>query len=276
MTLVMGILNVTPDSFSDGGRWSDPEAAIQHARELVALGAAIIDVGGESTRPGADRVTEPEELQRVVPVVAALADEGIRVSVDTMRASVAQASVEAGAEIINDVSGGKADPAMLPFIAESSAHIVLMHWRAHSSRMHENTAYGDVVADVMDELTGQRDQALSLGIPAERIILDPGIGFSKTAEHNWLLLRHLDRFQGLGHRVLLGVSRKGFLGSLLGGKPAPERDAATAAVTAWAAIHGVWAVRTHEISMQLDAAAVGSRLADFQPPPAAGRAGPLG
>ncbi|MDO5678606.1 MAG: dihydropteroate synthase, partial [Propionibacteriaceae bacterium] len=207
MTLVMGIVNVTPDSFSDGGRFLDTERALDHAREMLAQGASIIDVGGESTRPGAERVGLDEELARVVPLVQALAADGVRVSVDTMRATVAQACIEAGATIINDVSGGLADPDLLGVVASSSADFVLMHWRDHSTRMQSQTAYTDVLDDVLAELLGQRDRALAAGIDAERIILDPGLGFSKTWDHNWTLLRHLQRFQDLGHRVLVGASR---------------------------------------------------------------------
>lgn len=260
MTLVMGIVNVTPDSFSDGGRWDTADAAVAHARELLGQGAGIIDVGGESTRPGAERVGEEEELRRVVPVVAALAEVGATVSVDTMRASVASRAVAAGAAIVNDVSGGRADPRMLEVVASSGAQMVIMHWRAHSSTMQDQTDYDDVVSDVTRELVAQRDAALAAGIPADRIILDPGIGFSKTLQQNWVLLRHLERFQGLGHRLLVGASRKGFLGEVLGGRPADDRDVATAAVTAWCAAHGVWAVRTHEVEMQIDAVAVGARI----------------
>lgn len=260
MTLVMGILNVTPDSFSDGGRWNGTEAAVEHGAELVAQGAAIIDVGGESTRPGAERVDAQVELDRVVPVVRGLVERGVVVSVDTMRGVVAQAAVEAGARIVNDVSGGKADPELLRYVASTDAELVLMHWRAHSRVMQDLTDYDDVVGEVIAELTTQRDRAVAAGIAGERIILDPGIGFSKTSAQNWTLLRHLDRFQALGHRVLVGASRKGFLGQALGNRSAEDRDVATAAVTAWCAAHGVWAVRTHEVAMQLDAVEVGQRL----------------
>ncbi|MHA7861271.1 dihydropteroate synthase [Tessaracoccus sp. Y36] len=260
MTLVMGILNVTPDSFSDGGAYLDADVAITHARAMLAAGASMIDVGGESTRPGSARVGLREELGRVVPIVAALAADGITVSVDTMRAKVASAAIDAGARIINDVSGGLADPDMLGVVAQSSADFVLMHWRDHSARFQSTAQYGDVVADVLGELLGQRDKALEAGIPEGRIILDPGLGFSKTWDHNWTLLRHLDRFQGLGHRVLVGASRKAFLGELLGGREPLGRDGATAAVSFWSALHGVWAVRTHDVGGQADAIAVARRL----------------
>ncbi len=265
MTLVMGIVNVTPDSFSDGGRYLDPEQAVLHARGLLAEGASLIDVGGESTRPGAQRVSGPEELARVVPVVRQLAADGVRVSVDTMRASVAEAAIDAGAAIINDVSGGRADSAMLEVVAASNVDFVVMHWRAHSDRMQNETAYRDVVAEVAGELSVQLDQALRAGIASERIIVDPGLGFAKTWDHNWTLLRHLDRFQAMGHRILVGASRKAFLGELLGGRETEGRDGATAAVSFWAALHDVWAVRTHEVTAQADAVAVARRLAREAP-----------
>lgn len=260
MTLVMGIVNVTPDSFSDGGRYLDPEQAVVHARRLLAEGASLIDVGGESTRPGAQRVSEEAERARVVPVVQALAADGIRVSVDTMRASVAGAAISAGAAIVNDVSGGQADPDMVAVVADSGADFVVMHWREHSVGMQQHAVYADVVSDVISELLVQRDAALAAGIPAERIILDPGLGFSKSWDHNWTLLRHLDRFQHLGHRLLIGASRKAFLGELLGGREPQGRDGATAAVSFWSALHDVWAVRTHDVLTQSDAVAVARRL----------------
>lgn len=254
MTKIMGIVNITPDSFSDGGRWFDHDAALAHARDLVAQGADMIDVGGESTRPGAPRVDEAEEIRRVVPLVEALAAEGVVVSVDTMRSATAKASIDAGAGIINDVSGGLADPAMFGVVAASGAEYVLMHWRAHSDVMQEATDYDDVVSDVVRELLVQRDAALAAGIARDRIILDPGLGFSKTGEHNWELLRRLDAFQALGHRVLVGASRKRFLTG------ARDRDVATAMITAWSAWHGAWAVRTHDVALQLDGVFVGEKL----------------
>lgn len=256
----MGVVNVTPDSFSDGGRYLDPELAVEHARRLLAEGASLIDVGGESTRPGAHRVSEETERARVVPVVRALAADGIRVSVDTMRASVAGAAIAAGAAIVNDVSGGQADPDMVGMVADSGADFVVMHWREHSVGMHQHAVYADVVADVIAELLVGRDAALAGGIPAERIIVDPGLGFSKSWDHNWTLLRHLDRFQQLGHRVLVGASRKAFLGELLGGREPKGRDGATAAVSFWCALHDVWAVRTHDVLTQGDVVAVARRL----------------
>lgn len=260
MTLVMGVLNVTPDSFSDGGSFLDSGVAIEHARAMLAAGASIIDVGGESTRPGATRIGAEEELNRIIPVVAALAADGVTVSVDTMRAKVACAALDAGARIINDVSGGLADPDMLGVVAQSRADFVLMHWRAHSERFHSTATYDDVVADVLRELAAQRDRAVAAGIAPERIIVDPGLGFSKHWDHNWTLLRHLGQFDSLGHRVLVGASRKAFLGELLGGREPLGRDGATAAVSFWAAMHDVWAVRTHDVTGQADAIAVARRL----------------
>ena len=260
MTIVMGVLNVTPDSFSDGGRYDNAEAAVAHGRLLASQGAGIVDVGGESTRPGAARVSEAEEMARVLPVVAALAAHGITCSVDTMRASVARAAVAAGARIVNDVSGGLADPGMLGAVADLGVDYVAMHWRGHSEVMQQHTDYTDVVADVAAELAARRNAALAAGIAAERIILDPGIGFAKTSEQNWRLLRGLEALQAMGHRLLVGVSRKRFLGELLDGRPATDRDAATAAVTTWCALHGIWAVRTHEVPAQCDATRVGWRL----------------
>lgn len=260
MTLVMGVLNVTPDSFSDGGLHLDRDAAVEHGRRLAAEGAAIVDVGGESTRPGAQRVSAEEEQARVVPVIEALAAEGITCSVDTMRAGTARAAVAAGAVIVNDVSGGLADPGMLEVVAGLDVDYVAMHWRAHSATMQQHTDYDDVVADVLAELRARRDAAIRAGIEPQRIILDPGIGFSKTTQQNWELLRALDQLQHTGHRVLLGVSRKRFLGELLEGRAPAGRDAATAALSAWAALHHLWAVRTHEVVSQLDAIRVVERL----------------
>jgi dihydropteroate synthase len=256
----MGILNVTPDSFSDGGSYLDPALAVAHARQMLADGADLIDVGGESTRPGAERVSVGEELARVLPVVRALAADGVNVSVDTMRAEVAERVVEAGAVMINDVSGGLADPDLVAAAAELRVDLCLMHWRGHSAHMQDAAVYDDVVGDVADELLARRDAALAAGVDESRIVLDPGLGFAKTWDHNWELLGHLERFVGMGHRVIVGASRKAFLGGLLGGRPATERDAATAALTFWSALHGVWAVRTHEVRMQADAIAVASRL----------------
>lgn len=261
MSLVMGILNVTPDSFSDGGQFVDANVAVDHARAMLGAGATIIDVGGESTRPGADRVSAEEELARVIPIVRALAGDGVAVSVDTMRADVAAAAIDAGARIINDVSGGQADPAMFEVLAGApGVDYVLMHWRGHSAAMSRAAVYADVVGEVIAETVLQRDTAMAAGIPGERIILDPGLGFAKTWDHNWTLLRNLNSFTQLGHRVLVGASRKAFLGELLGGREPLGRDGATAAVSFWCGLHDVWAVRTHDVEGQADAISVARRL----------------
>lgn len=259
-TLIMGIVNVTPDSFSDGGAWFDADAAVAHALELVEQGAAMIDVGGETTRPGTERTPEDEELRRVVPVVARLAEAGVVVSVDTMRAAVAEASLAAGAALINDVSGGLADPAMAPLIARTGALYVLMHWRGHSTSMQseELTHYEDVVAEVCSEMLAQAQVFLDAGCSREQLILDPGLGFSKHAEHNWQVMAHLADVAALGYPVLLGSSRKTFLGRIdldAAGNPAapPTRDAATAATSLLGAEAGVWAVRVHDVPSTLAA-----------------------
>lgn len=264
-TRVMGILNVTPDSFSDGGDWFDHGAAIAHGLEMVARGADLVDVGGESTRPGIARTSAEEELRRVLPVVRALADRGVAVSVDTMRAEVAEATVGAGAALINDVSGGLADPEMLPVVARAGVPLVAMHWRAHSTTMQDLAHYDDVVGEVCAELGERVEAALAAGIARDALVLDPGIGFAKTADHNWELLRHLDRLEALGLPVLVGVSRKRFLGVLLADedgdeRPPKGRDAATAAITTLCARRRVWAVRTHSVRAQRDAVAVVERL----------------
>lgn len=265
-TLVMGVVNVTPNSFSDGGMWADPEVAIRHARDLVAHGADIIDVGGESTRPGTERTPEDEELRRVLSVVEALVADGATVSVDTMRASVAEAVVEAGATIVNDVSGGKADPAILDVVADAGVDYVLMHWRGQSATMQDLIHYDNVVADVISETSQQVDVAIAAGIARERIIVDPGIGFSKTPEQNWQLVEAVDAFQdGFEDlRVLWGVSRKRFLGELLADngqdRPALERDASTMALSTYLALHRAWCVRTHEVRANRDAMETVARL----------------
>lgn len=249
--LVMGVVNVTPDSFSDGGRWFDTDAAVARGLQLLAEGADLLDVGGESTRPGAPRVPEDEELRRVLPVVTELADAGAVVSVDTMRASVAEQALEAGARLVNDVSGGLADPVMARLVAASGAPYVVMHWRGHSATMDDLAVYDDVVADVRRELLRRVDGLLDEGVDERQLVLDPGLGFAKTGEHNWALLAHLDALTGTGLPVLVAASRKRFLGHLLAGpgrEPVPplERDDASAAVTALAAAAGVWCVRVHE------------------------------
>ncbi|MGW0775279.1 dihydropteroate synthase [Streptomyces sp. NPDC002835] len=257
---VMGVVNVTPDSFSDGGRWFDTTAAIKRGLDLVAQGADLIDVGGESTRPGASRVDEDEELRRVVPVVRGLASEGVTVSVDTMRSGVAQQAVSAGAVLVNDVSGGLADPRMVPVVAATGVPFVVMHWRGFSEDMNSRAVYGDVVAEVARELRARMEAVVEGGIAPERIVIDPGLGFAKQAEHDLALVAHLAELRALGRPVLVAASRKRFLGRVLArdGAPPParERDAATAAVSAIAAHEGAWAVRVHEVRATADAVRV--------------------
>ncbi|MFI5607072.1 dihydropteroate synthase [Amycolatopsis sp. NPDC051903] len=258
---VVGVLNVTPDSFSDGGRYLDLDQALEHAREMWALGADLIDVGGESTRPGALRVDAETEAKRVLPVIRQLASEGVVLSVDTTRAAVAEAAVEAGARVINDVSGGLADPGMGRVAAECRVPWVLMHWRGHSKDMNALATYTDVVAEVRAELVSRVDDALAAGVDESAIVLDPGLGFAKHAEHDWALLHALDSVLSLGFPVLVGASRKRFLGRLLAdkdGEPRPPdgRENATAAISALAAAAGAWGVRVHEVRASLDAVAV--------------------
>jgi dihydropteroate synthase len=255
---VVGIVNVTPDSFSDGGLWDSTEAGVQQGLRLWSQGADVVDIGGESTRPGAARISESIELERVLPVVTALANQGVKVSIDTTRASVARACVAAGAWMINDVSGGLSDPAMLSMIAELATPCVLMHWRAPSATMNDNANYIDVVPDVRRELQMRVDAALACGVKADRIVLDPGLGFAKRSEHNWELLRRLGELQSLGFPLLIGASRKRFLGECLAdadgvSRSANQRDVATAAVSALVAAKGVWGVRVHDVAMNLDA-----------------------
>ncbi len=259
-TLVMGIVNVTPDSFSDGGEFFDTDSAVAHGLALADEGADIVDVGGESTRPGSVRVDLDTELARVLPVVSALAEAGIPVSIDTTRAEVATAAVAAGAVLVNDVSGGLADPDMLAAVADCGAAYLAMHWRGHSVDMQTRATYTDVVAEVIAELDQRVTAARAAGVPGSRIVIDPGLGFAKTAEHNWELLRHLDALSALGLPILLGTSRKRFLGELLadshGPRPVQDRDDATTALTALMAATGVWGVRTHTVRSQRDAIAV--------------------
>ncbi len=263
-TLVMGVVNVTPDSFSDGGEWFSPEAGFAHGLELLGEGADILDVGGESTRPGAARVSEEVELSRVIPVIQRLAAEGAVVSVDTTRASVAVQAVAAGARIINDVSGGLADPAMGRAVAETGAAYVCMHWRGHSDVMDSLEVYDDVVADVRDELSARLVALEADGVRREQVILDPGLGFAKSGDLNWPLLAHLDALHALGRPVLVGASRKRFLGHLLATghgdamTPAPPlaRDDATAAISALSAMAGAWGVRVHAARASHDAVRV--------------------
>ena len=264
--LVMGVLNVTPDSFSDGGRYLDPALALEHGRRLVAQGADLVDVGGESTRPGAVRPGVAEELDRVLPVVRGLVADGVLVSVDTMRAEVAAAAVESGAVLVNDVSGGLADEKMLPTVAGLGVAYVLMHWRAHSEQMHRHTGYDDVVADVATELRARLDAAAEAGVDPARVAVDPGIGFYKTADQNWDVLAGLERLHDLGHPVLVATSRKRFLGSLLadetgGLRPPEQRQDGTTATSALAASAGAWCSRAHDVRATLDAVRVAHRWA---------------
>ena len=259
--LVMGVVNVTPDSFSDGGRWFEPDAAIEHGLRLLAEGADLLDVGGESTRPGAARPPVDEELRRVLPVVRELAAAGATVSVDTMRAQVADRALAEGAALVNDVSGGLADPAMAALVASAGVPFVVMHWRGASDRMDQLARYADVVTDVRHELAARVRDLVDAGVDPHRLVLDPGLGFAKTAEHNWSLLARLDELTALGFPVLVGASRKAFLGRLLAdpdGTPAPidAREHATVATSVLAAVMGAWGVRVHEVTPTLDAVKV--------------------
>ena len=241
--LVMGILNVTPDSFADGGRHNDLEAAVARGLEMIAEGVDIIDIGGESTRPGADRVSEAEEIARTIPVITELAKHGVRISIDTMRASTAEAAIKAGASIINDVSGGLADSAMLQTAARLQVPYIAMHWRGQSKDMNSKAIYGDVVSDVISELNERIEAALDAGIQKDKLIIDPGLGFAKDAEHNWAIIDSIDRFVALGYPVLVGGSRKRFLG----GETPDEREQATIELTKRLGTTGVWAVRVHSV-----------------------------
>lgn len=269
LPVVMGVVNVTPDSFSDGGQWFEPSAAIAHGRELLAQGADILDVGGESTRPGAERPCVEEELRRVLPVVSALVAEGAVVSVDTMRAEVARQALAAGAGLVNDVSGGLADDAMVEVVAGAGVPFVAMHWRGHSADMQTRAVYDDVVSQVCAELAERAARLVEQGLSPERLVLDPGFGFAKLAHHNWSLLRRLDRVLALGHPVLVGTSRKAFLGrvGVADGdeaRPALDRDAATAATSAYAARAGAWGVRVHHVPSTLDALRVDQAIKEAQ------------
>ena len=264
--VIMGVVNVTPDSFSDGGSWFEPAAAIEHGRLLVAQGADLVDVGGESTRPGAERPSAREEMRRVLPVVEALAAEGVTVSVDTMRSQVAAQALDMGAVLVNDVSGGLADPAIVDVVVDAGCPFVAMHWRGHSGDMQSRAIYADVVAEVSDELAQRRDVLLAAGVRPDRLVLDPGLGFAKLAAHNWALLGRLDALSALGHPVLVGASRKAFLGRLgvpEGGPPRPpsDRDDATAATSVVCALAGVWGVRVHDVPSTRDALAVVAAVA---------------
>ncbi|MFL6107703.1 MAG: dihydropteroate synthase [Marmoricola sp.] len=260
----MGVVNVTPDSFSDGGRYDEVDRAVEHGLALIAEGADLVDIGGESTRPGATRPLVTEELARVIPVIEQLAASGAVLSVDTMRAEVAAAAITAGARLVNDVSGGLADPEILAVAAEHQVGYLAMHWRAHATEMQQRATYEDVVGEVCGELSARVQAALDAGIASERLAVDPGLGFAKTAEHNWELLRHLNALDALGLPVLVGSSRKSFLGSLLAdtdGEPRPvdQREDAGVALSTLAGLAGVWAVRVHQVRSTVDALKVVSR-----------------
>ncbi|NES14705.1 MULTISPECIES: dihydropteroate synthase [Micromonospora] len=290
--VVMGVLNVTPDSFSDGGRYADLRAAVGHGVRLRAEGADLIDVGGESTRPGADRVDAETETARVLPVIRELAAAGIPVSIDTSRARVAEAALAGGADVVNDVSGGLADPDMARVVRDAGCPWVLMHWRGHSRQMRDLAHYTDVVADVRAELGRRVDAALAAGVAAEKIIIDPGLGFAKTAAHNWELSARLPELLDLGFPLLFGASRKSYLGSLLAGpdgspRPTSGREAATIATSLLAVAAGAWGVRVHDVRGTVDALAVwratgsprlvpGAPAVDRAAPAAAGPAGRAG
>ena len=246
----MGILNVTPDSFADGGKYFTFDHAVARGLEMIEEGVDIIDIGGESTRPGADRVSAEEEQSRVIPVIRELAGKGITISIDTMRAATARLAVEAGASIVNDVSGGAADADMFSTVAELGCKYTLMHWRGHSKDMNSKAQYGDVVAEVIDEVTLQLDKALAAGIKRENIILDPGLGFAKDAEHNWEILNRLEEFQAIGYPVLIGHSRKRFIG----GETTDEREAGTLAISESLIGKGIWAVRVHSVAPHVELA----------------------
>ncbi len=246
--LVMGILNVTPDSFADGGKHFTLEHAVQRGLQMIEEGVDIIDIGGESTRPGAERVSPEEEERRVIPVIKALAGKGADISVDTMRASVARQAVEAGAVIVNDVSGGAADPEMFTTVADLGCKYTLMHWRGHSKDMNSQAHYDDVVKDVISEVTIQLDKALAAGIKRENIILDPGLGFAKDAEHNWQILNRVEEFTALGYPVLIGHSRKRFIG----GDTPDEREAGTLKISESLVGKGIWGVRVHSVAPHVE------------------------
>ena len=256
---VVGVVNVTPDSFSDGGRYIDVDNAIAHGLAMRADGADLVDVGGESTRPGARRVAADEELRRIEPVIAGLAAEQLPISVDTYRAAVAEQALRLGAAVVNDVSGGLGDPDMARVVRDAGCPWILMHWRGHSAQMSELAVYDDVVKDVRTELLARVDAAVAAGVDADQLVIDPGLGFAKTGAHNWAILAALDSFVEIGLPVLVGASRKSFLGTLLAddaGTPrsVDDREDATTAITAHCAARGVWGVRVHEVRPSVDAA----------------------
>jgi len=255
-TLVMGILNVTPDSFADGGRYPTTDLALKRAEEMMSEGVEIIDVGGESTKPGADRITQAEEVARVIPVINELAKKVTPISIDTTRASVAEQAIKLGVSYVNDVSGGLADPEMYKLIAKHpKVQYIIMHWRAHSKTMQDHAIYKDVVKEVKEELEERIEDAIKAGVNPDQIIIDPGLGFAKLPEHNWELLRNIDRIALLGYPILIGASRKRFLGELTGSSNPDDREAASIAVTAMVAKQGVWGVRTHSVKPHRDAIA---------------------
>jgi len=258
--LVMGVINVTPDSFSDGGAFADADSAVKHGRELLAAGADLLDIGGESTRPGAERVSADEEWRRVGPVVTELAALGARVSIDTMRAVTAERALAAGAVMVNDVSGGRADPALPRLVASAGVPYVVMHWRGHSTEMQSKASYDDVVAEVVGELRRSVEDVSAAGVAEDQIVVDPGLGFAKHGVHNWELLARLRELSVLGRPVLVGASRKSFLGTLLADGDEPrgvrDRDDATTAITALAAAAGAWGVRVHDVRGSADAVRV--------------------
>jgi dihydropteroate synthase len=241
--LVMGILNITPDSFADGGKYNNFESAIRRGQEMIAEGVDIIDIGGESTKPGAERITLEEELHRVIPVVRELSQLGIKISIDTMRSEVARKAIEAGASIINDVSGGLADPEMLTTVASLELPYIAMHWRGHSKDMNSHAVYKDVVSEVISELGERITASLDAGIKKDNLIIDPGIGFAKDADHNWAIIDSISTFVDLGYPVLVGASRKRFLG----GDNPDLREAATIALTQRLSTTGIWAIRVHSV-----------------------------
>jgi dihydropteroate synthase len=263
--VVVGVLNVTPDSFSDGGKYASLDAAVEHALAMRAEGADLIDVGGESTRPGAERISAAEQLRRIMPVINELAAAGLPLSVDTSRADVAETALNAGVSVVNDVSGGLADPAMAGVVAAAGAPWILMHWRGHSKDMIRLATYADVVAEVRQELCARIDAALAAGVARERIVIDPGLGFAKGAKHDWTLLAHLNSLVELGFPLLVGSSRKSFLGRLLAApdgtpRPADGREDATTALTLHAALNGAWGVRVHQVRSSVDAARVAGAI----------------
>jgi len=264
-TLVMGILNVTPDSFADGGRHFSIDDALKRAEEMISEGVDIIDIGGESTKPGSDRISEAEEEARVMPIITALAKKETPLSIDTTRATIAEKAIKKGATFVNDVSGGLADPAMYALIAKNpKIQYIIMHWRAHSKTMQEHATYKDVVKEVKEELEERINSAIEAGVNPEQIIIDPGLGFSKLSEHNWELLRNIDRLALLGYPILIGASRKRFLGELTGATNPDEREAASIAITAMVAKQNVWGVRTHSVKPHRDAIATVTAFAKFK------------